>query len=941
MSLYNKIVDLQKLNQAWQKVRSNKPSAGVDGISWDMYDADSVEENKLLSKELRDKTYACKPVRLVTIYKEDKAREIALYSMRDKVVQQSLALELKKLFEADIARSAYAYRDNKSALSAVGEVEKQISTGRYEWVLKVDIQHYFDSIRWEYLEPVLKKRIREEDVLELLREECCVSSIDREGNLCPKEVGVYQGASVAPILSNLYLTNFDHEMEKRDCFYLRYSDDMLILSDTREKLSEILISINSMLSGLGLRLSEKKTVLTELTKGVNFLGYYFDIKGKTIAAKAVDQLAGRLEAVWLMNREDSCENRLRKLAEILNGWEQYFRGEREIGGILEYAALVYMTRNKKEIAEIAEKRRAYVNIYEDIMLYLSKVWKEKEFRELQLFEYEQFFGFIADTASVIQVDDGAICDLIALYEVLISDGTRDALLELMQKYSDLHMYEQASLISDHINKADERVEAFTKNSMDSLGNALPSSKTQRKVTDEEIEKFMNLFVGREDLYATIDYIDGRKQVEDQLKPLTKDAIKQHLMGEHIVATYIQRQNATVKALVIDLDVSRKVLIESGDERNNLTRYLRKAAEAATAIGAWFHRKNLEVRYEFSGGRGYHIWLFFEGWIPVYLINMLQDMLQKDMADKIDPNITMEFFPNKTRLKPGKNGQRLKLPMAENSAADVRSFLLDSNFTECANLIHWLDSAPRYSVDTIKKVLAVRSERQDDNMKKVVDTDLSIFGELQPNISEILRKCTLMRYLCRKACETGYLTHFERQSVLYVFAHVGTDGQNFVHQVMSYTLNYKYNVTDKFIRKLPEKPISCGKLREQYKHITAEIGCSCVFKRNLNCYPSPVLHAVLLSTDDANQVTLPVSRTLTKEKSQNIADQMNIHKRAQSLAVKIVELKKQRRGIDNSVRKIERELELIFDEEKTDTLELEMGLLVRRRIENGYEWLIEI
>ena len=227
------------------------------------------------------------------------------------------------------------------------------------------------------------------------------------------------------------------------------------------------------------------------------------------------------------------------------------------------------------------------------------------------------------------------------------------------------------------------------------------------------------------------------------------------------------------------------------------------------------------------------------------------------------------------------------------------------------------------------------------MKKAVDSDLSIFGELQPNISEILRKCTLMRYLCRKAYETGYLTHFERQSILYVFAHVGADGQSFVHQVMSYTVNYKYNVTDKFIRKLPEKPISCGKLREQYKHITAEIGCSCIFKRNQNCYPSPVLHAVLLSTDEANQVTLPVSRTLTKEKSQNIADQLNIHKRAQNLAVKIVELKKQRRGIDNSVRKIERELELIFDEEKTDTLELEMGLLVRRRIENGYEWLIEI
>jgi hypothetical protein len=103
----------------------------------------------------------------------------------------------------------------------------------------------------------------------------------------------------------------------------------------------------------------------------------------------------------------------------------------------------------------------------------------------------------------------------------------------------------------------------------------------------------------------------------------------------------------------------------------------------------------------------------------------------------------------------------------------------------------------------------------------------------------------------------------------------------------------------------------------------------------------VLHAISLSTDEAEQVTLPVSQTLTKEKSQHITKEINIHKKAQALAVKILELKKQRRGIDNSVRKVERELELIFDEEKTDSLELEMGLLVRRKIESGYEWLIEI
>lgn len=177
--------------------------------------------------------------------------------------------------------------------------------------------------------------------------------------------------------------------------------------------------------------------------------------------------------------------------------------------------------------------------------------------------------------------------------------------------------------------------------------------------------------------------------------------------------------------------------------------------------------------------------------------------------------------------------------------------------------------------------------------------------------------------------------------MYVFGHVGDDGKRFVHQVMSYTINYKYNVTEKFIRKCPEKPISCMKLRNQYKSVTAEIGCSCIFRRNDKCYPSPVLHAISSSSEDNNVVTIPTSRTLTEEKSKDVADEMNIHKRAQALATRILELKKQRRGIDSSVRKVEKELERLFDEENIESLELEMGLLVRRKKENGYEWLIEI
>lgn len=91
--------------------------------------------------------------------------------------------------------------------------------------------------------------------------------------------------------------------------------------------------------------------------------------------------------------------------------------------------------------------------------------------------------------------------------------------------------------------------------------------------------------------------------------------------------------------------------------------------------------------------------------------------------------------------------------------------------------------------------------------------------------------------------------------------------------------------------MPAKPISCIKLREQYKMITAEYGCSCKYKRTKDCYPSPVIHAIRDNNDENHSITIPVSRSISQEKKNQVYDELNIHVRVQELAGKIVELKK--------------------------------------------------
>lgn len=256
----------------------------------------------------------------------------------------------------------------------------------------------------------------------------------------------------------------------------------------------------------------------------------------------------------------------------------------------------------------------------------------------------------------------------------------------------------------------------------------------------------------------------------------------------------------------------------------------------------------------------------------------------------------------------------------------------------------MGSVAKTSCATVKRILGTCLNPPSAILEvRPVDEDLSEFGNIQEEIQVVLKKCTLMRYLCQKSRKTGYLSHFERLTILYVFGHMGNGGKEFVHTVMKFTLNYQYHVTDRFIQKIPEKPISCLKLREQYKQVTAEHGCSCSFQRTRNCYPSPVLHAIRSAeVSEESDITMPTSRTLTKEKEKTVYEEINVHKKAQELAERILDMKRQKRKLDKSIQNIEWELEKVFDSAQVQCMEIEIGLLVRRKLEGGgYEWLIEI
>ena len=712
MSLYTKIIDLQKLHAGMEKVLKNKPAPGVDGITYDMFEANKKEYLKQLNLELQEHRYHPLPVKLVKLYKGEKERTVALYSMRDKVVQQSIAFELQKIYEPAFSNVTYAYRNGRSALQAIDHMESRMRRCQDGWILKMDIQSFFDTISVKKLQKKLQHSLKEEDVIELILWNAQAEFLQEDGEIAKKARGIWQGSGIAPILSNIYLKDFDYQMAERAFAFVRYSDDMLAVAKNQEEASELLRFVNVYMQEQELSLNEKKTMLISVSSGVDFLGYHLDQNGKSVPVKAELSLKERLESMFLTSSSLTVEEKLKKGAEILEGWEQYYRDERKIQSILEYAVVLYMVRRKgTEIFEkISGLRASFHNTYKELAEYMIQIWKEQGRTDLHLMEYEQLYGLESlDQGCITDYDSPFVRELLSGYEKLVIYEETDILTELMQDYTELHC----------LNKASRLMERYQK--LQDAGNRLlsapippkPESEKEPVLDGRTLHLFYELFVGREDTY-TEEYMIQRRVVEQKNEPLTEDIVKEHLSGGRTVGTYVQRPNNTAKYLVIDIDVSKKIFLKYSVDSPEFTQYMKQCfrvmAETLKVLG----RLGLKGYAEYSGCRGYHVWIFFTEWIPVRYIHALSQIIAEQMQGVQFEEINMEFFPDERKLRAGKAGQSIKLPMGIHTKSGFRGYFLDEDLQTVTDLSAWMKDIAKFSLPAVKQIIGMHGGQKKEN-----------------------------------------------------------------------------------------------------------------------------------------------------------------------------------------------------------------------------------
>ena len=338
--LYDKVYRDDILWLAWERVRANKGSAGVDGQTIrDIEEAGVGQFLEGLAEGLREKRYRPNRVRRTYIPKPGKPekRPLGIPVIKDRVVQAAVKIVIEPIFEADFQPCSYGFRPKRDAHQAIEAVAKYVNYGCAQ-VIDADLKGYFDNIPHEKLMEVIARRISDKWILRLIRWwlEAGVMENDR---ITYSDTGVPQGGVISPLLANIYLNELDRRWTERgynsiryEAHLVRYADDMVILC--RKEVGRYYAEFKQEIERLGLELNEAKTRVVEAREGFGFLGMCFRYQRsrrgkmncyKWPTPKAVSRVKEKVRRAIGRRGNWELTEAIRRVNPILRGWGNYFR----------------------------------------------------------------------------------------------------------------------------------------------------------------------------------------------------------------------------------------------------------------------------------------------------------------------------------------------------------------------------------------------------------------------------------------------------------------------------------------------------------------------------------------------------------------------------------------------------------------------------------------
>src|SRR6267154_2279088 len=324
--LMEEVCELENSKQALQRVKANKGSPGVDGMTVDELPEYLKQYGPEIGEQLRNGTYQPQPVRRVEIPKPDGSgmRKLGIPCVLDRFVQQAVLQVLQKRWDPTFSEHSHGFRPGHSARQAVHEAQQYIAEG-HGWVVDLDLEKFFDRVNHDRLLAAVAERVADKRMLKLIRA-FLKAGVMEDGLVSPVDEGTPQGGPLSPLLSNLVLDDLDKELTRRGLRFCRYADDANIYVRSRRAGERVMASVSRFLTNkLRLTVNEAKSAVARPEER-KFLGFSISNDGseRRIAPKALDKFKTQIRGMTRRTRGISLSQVIEELTPYLRGWRGYF-----------------------------------------------------------------------------------------------------------------------------------------------------------------------------------------------------------------------------------------------------------------------------------------------------------------------------------------------------------------------------------------------------------------------------------------------------------------------------------------------------------------------------------------------------------------------------------------------------------------------------------------
>jgi RNA-directed DNA polymerase len=322
--IMEEICEWENLKEAMWRVKANKGSAGIDGMTVD--ELPDYPTLLVIRERLLRGTYEPQPVKRVEIPKPDGGvRKLGIPTALDRFIQQAVMQVLQRQWDPMFSDSSYGFRPGRSTHQAVAQAQQYIAAG-YGWVVDLDLEKFFDRVNHDKLMGQIAKRVRDKRLLKLIRA-FLNAGIMENGLVSPSVEGTPQGGPLSPLLSNLVLDELDRELERRGHRFVRYADDCNIYVRTERSGQRVMDSITRFITErLKLKVNDKKSAVARPQER-KFLGFSFtdgpEVR-RRIAPKAIERFKQRIREITRHAKSVRLETTMATLAPYMRGWRGYF-----------------------------------------------------------------------------------------------------------------------------------------------------------------------------------------------------------------------------------------------------------------------------------------------------------------------------------------------------------------------------------------------------------------------------------------------------------------------------------------------------------------------------------------------------------------------------------------------------------------------------------------